>query len=279
MEQNSEMVWRLLNEIREAAPVIQCITNIVTANDCANLLLAAGASPIMSHYTPVAAEVAQGADALVCNFGAIEHFEAMQRSGGQARRKGHPIVFDPVGVSGSPYVLRKCGELAREISPVCIRGNRSEIRAILDGASTAVGVDASPEENTEKSMEELIPRMEAYAAEHGTILIASGADDIITDGRETWLCGNGEPIMARITGSGCMSSALLGAFFSVEKSVQSAAACCAMMGICGEIGAARAKQLGGGTMTFRDAMIDAAYLLKEEDTRLVRLTKRKARIR
>ena len=97
------------------------------------------------------------------------------------------------------------------------------------------------------------------------ILIASGKTDMITDGNTTFFCENGDPMMAKITGSGCMSSALLGAFLGVEPSVTGAAVCCAFMGIAGEIAVEKTKACGGGTMTFRNCLIDAVSLMAEGD--------------
>ena len=99
------------------------------------------------------------------------------------------------------------------------------------------------------------------------ILIASGETDIITDGNTTYLCTNGDLLMARITGAGCMSSVMLGAFLSVEASARSAAACCAYMGIAGELAAERTHACGGGTMTFRDQLIDAVSLMDDVNSK------------
>ena len=94
---------RILEQIRDKRPIIHCITNIVTVNDCANILLAIGASPIMAHHPLEVAEVTRGAGALVCNMGALDDFEAMEEAIRASVECGHPIVIDPVGVSGSTY--------------------------------------------------------------------------------------------------------------------------------------------------------------------------------
>jgi hydroxyethylthiazole kinase len=157
--------------------------------------------------------------------------------------------------------------------PTCVRGNYSEIRAMIDNCRTVTGVDVAEGEHTEEVRKRLMREMQQYALEHRTILIASGETDILTDGQGIWLCANGDAQMARITGSGCMSSALLGAFLSGEPSLESAAACCAFLGIAGELAAQQTIAQGGGTMTFHDRMIDAVSLMNEEELRRIRLEK------
>lgn len=255
----------IYEKIQKQHPIIHCITNAVTVNDCANILLAAGASPTMAHHPLEVSEITEGSRSLVCNFGATDDYEAMLTAGKRAGELGHAIVVDPVGVSGSSY-RRKClRSFLEQVHPACIRGNYSEIRALLDNRSTVTGVDASGEDQDVLHQAALEVEMKQYAEENQLILIASGKTDMITDGRETVFCENGDPVMAKITGSGCMSSALLGAFLGVELSVTGAAACCAFMGIAGELAAERTRMCGGGTMTFRDCLIDAVSLIKRED--------------
>ena len=170
---------------------------------------------------------------------------------------GHAIVIDPVGVSGSSYRREKCQMLIENIHPTCIRGNYSEIRALMEHCSTATGVDSG-----DKNLD--IEAMKQYAKQYHLIMIASGEKDIITDGTAVYICENGDAKMAKITGSGCMSSVMLGAFLGTEPSVQSAAACCAFVGIAGELAAEKTDACGGGTMTFRNLFIDEVSLMTQE---------------
>lgn len=255
----------LSKKIREQRPIIHCITNAVTVNDCANILLAAGASPTMAHHPLEVAEITEGAAALVCNFGAIADYEAMLAAGCCAHELKHAIVVDPVGVSGSTYRRNQCAAYIKAVHPTCIRGNYSEMKALIENCKTVTGVDAASEDQQADGRDALIHEMEQYAAREQIILTASGETDIITDGHKTYLCKNGDPLMARITGAGCMSSVMLGAFLSVETSVRSAAACCAYMGIAGELAAERTHACGGGTMTFRDQLIDEISLMHPTD--------------
>lgn len=263
---NTEIkIDELSKKIRARRPIIHCITNAVTVNDCANILLAAGASPTMAHHPLEVAEITEGAAALVCNFGAIADYEAMLAAGCRAHELKHAIVVDPVGVSGSTYRRNQCAAYNKAVQPACIRGNYSEMKALIENCKTVTGVDAASEDQQADGRDALIHEMQQYAKREQIILIASGETDIITDGNTTYLCTNGDPLMARITGAGCMSSVMLGAFLGVDASVESAAACCAYMGIAGELAAERTHACDGGTMTFRDQLIDAVSLMDEVD--------------
>lgn len=265
MELTGAKIAEIYEKINQQRPIIHCITNAVTVNDCANILLAAGASPTMAHHPLEVAEITEGCTSLVCNFGAIDDYEAMLAAGERARELGHAIVVDPVGVSGSTYRREKVLSFIREVHPTCIRGNYSEIRALISNCSTVTGVDASQTDQDASHQEVLVTAMEQYARREKIILVASGKTDVITDGAGTIFCKNGDPMMARITGSGCMSSVMLGAFLGVEPSINGAAACCAFMGIAGEIAVEKTKACGGGTMTFRNCLIDAVSLMAEGD--------------
>lgn len=265
---NTEIkIDELSKEIRAKRPIIHCITNAVTVNDCANILLAAGASPTMAHHPLEVAEITEGTAALVCNFGAIADYEAMLAAGCRAHELKHAIVVDPVGVSGSTYRRNQCAAYIRAVHPTCIRGNYSEMKALIENCKTVTGVDAASEDQQADGRDALIREMQQYAKREQMILIASGETDIITDGNTTYLCTNGDLLMARITGAGCMSSVMLGAFLSVEASARSAAACCAYMGIAGELAAERTHACGGGTMTFRDQLIDAVSLMDDVNSK------------
>jgi len=253
-------ITEIYENIQNTCPIIHCITNTVTVNDCANILLAAGASPTMAHHPMEVEEITAGTNALVCNMGAVSDYEAMEKAGRAAHGLGHAIVLDPVGISGSTYRRELCKRLIETVHPTCIRGNYSEIRALLEDHNTATGVDSG-----DRSLE--IGAMQRYAGEHHLIVIASGERDIITDGTMTYVCRNGDAKMARITGSGCMSSVMLGAFLGVEASVRSAAACCAFVGIAGEYAARKTADCGGGTITFRNYFIDEISLMTSEKLR------------
>ena len=252
MESNAE-IRRYLNRIKKSRPVIHCITNTVTVNDCANLALALGASPTMAHHEKEVEEIAAGADALVCNLGATECMDAMFLAGRKAHDLGHPIVLDPVGVAGSSYRRKKCMDLIHYINPTCIRGNYSELLALMEQHNTAIGVDTADKSLDPQSLKQL-------AEDLHCILVASGPKDWITDGMRIESCERGHAMMAYITGSGCMSTVAIGIFLTADVSLESVAASCAFMGKAGEIAAKGTKEAHGGTMTFHDLFLDQISL-------------------
>ena len=117
-----------LRRVRDTAPLVQCITNFVTVNDCANIILAAGGSPSMADDIREAAESAAGADALVCNLGAIGKVDSMISAGQSANRAGHPVVLDPVAAGGTALRRQESARLLKHVHFAAIRGNASEIR-------------------------------------------------------------------------------------------------------------------------------------------------------
>ena len=248
MKFSGEKVVEIYEKIQQKRPIIHCITNAVTVNDCANILLAAGASPTMAHHPCEVEEITAGTAALICNFGAISDYEAMKTAGKRAHS----------------YRREKCLELMKIIHPTCIRGNYSEIQALLQNCGTVTGVDAAEDALAEAEETDLPELMKQYAKENQMILVASGETDLITDGICGYRCHNGSPMMARITGSGCMSTVMLGAFLSAENSVESAVACCAFTGIAGELAAKEMTVQKRGTMTFRNWFIDAVSLMTPE---------------
>ena len=243
-------------------PRVHCITNTITIWDCANILLAAGASPTMAHHAEEVAEITTGCHALVCNFGAMNDYEAMLNAAPAAAAAGHPIVVDPVGCGGSSFRRGRFFRLAQTAQITCVRGNASEIRALALGTGTVAGVDSLPTTSAEE-FEELKNLAKHLAVSLGAIVIASGVVDIVTDGRRLEEVTAGDSMMRLITGSGCMSSVLLGAYLAVGKEdpLAAAAACVTTMGDCGARAAARARAEGHGTMTFHTYLIDEMSLI------------------
>ena len=273
-------VSRLKMEILRRHPVVQCITNIVTVNDCANALLAVGASPTMAHHPEEMEEFAAVCDALVCNMGATESLEAMMAAGkADTAGPSRPVVIDPVGCATSAFRRRKCLELIDAVHPACIRGNGAEIRALATDHRTARGVDdlflqektEGPADKNSKSAaetsadqppadfslsEETVRCARQLSRMTGAIVIASGETDYVVCGDRVYSVRGGSAWMTRVTGTGCMLSVLLGAFLSVENSALSAAACCGMMNVCAERAQEHTAAEHGGTGTFRVHLID-----------------------
>lgn len=258
-------IWDMIHRIEQMHPLVHCITNMVTVNDCANAILAFGASPTMARHIQEVEEVTAGCSALVLNLGATGDYEAMEKACRAAKKLGHPIVLDPVLAGGSSYRRDFAEKLLKEGFITCVRGNRAEISALASGKATQTGVDAgeafakeSPE-YWQKTAEELADRFD-------TIVIISGVTDIVSDGRNTYAVDNGSPFMTRITGSGCMLSALLGAYLGAlqkEKYLKGALAAVCAMGICGELAEEAMIKADGGTMTFHGKLLDAMSKLNQ----------------
>ncbi len=249
------MYTELLMNVRKTVPLVQCITNNVTILDCANALLAAGASPTMSHAWQEAKEVQHGCNALVLNLGATESFKAMELAAAEAHECGHPVVLDPVGVGGSSYRRDFMKEMLRAGFIDCIRGNAAEIASAVRGKATVTGVDEPQESHLDYPSDQEIA---AFALEYGLVVVRSGVSDYITDGEKDLICTTGDPMMKRITGTGCMSSCIIAAFMASNKTVGTDAvlAACEYFGECGKKAAEKTQAVSGGTMTFRQKFID-----------------------
>jgi hydroxyethylthiazole kinase len=253
-----------LETIREKAPVIHSITNYVVMNSTANALLALGASPVMAHAEEEMEEMVAIAAALVINIGTLSPawVRAMFRAAEAARARRIPIVLDPVGAGATSYRTRTARELIRAVPPEIIRGNASEIMALLDTGIRTKGVDSAV------SSDAAVTLGRALHEQCGATVSISGETDY-TIGPEGIIRGcNGHLLMTRVTGLGCTATALCGAFAAVHPDPSVAAAqAMAVMGIAGEIAFARAEGPGSLQVHFLDALYnltadDIARLLK-----------------
>lgn len=253
---------QLTKQIMEKRPVIHYIANLVSANDCANVILAAGGSPSMAHVTEEVEEVTSGCDGLVLNLGATECYDAMLLAGRRAKELGHKIVLDPVGVGSSSYRREFALHLIQDVRPDCIRGNYSEIQALYYNKNTTVGVDADKDAARE-NMDRIVSNL---ALESQTIIVASGVVDVLSDGIRIEKLVGGSPMMKSITGSGCMSSALLGVFLSVaEEPFDAVRECVKFINDCAKNAEIAQKKERGGNMTYKYALIDGIYHAIRED--------------
>ena len=257
-----DLAWAL-DRVRQTAPLVQCITNFVTVNDCANIILAAGGNASMAGDSRESAEAVHAAQALVCNLGAIAQVESMVLAGQEANALDIPVVLDPVAAGGTRLRREGAARLLEEVRFAAIRGNGSEIRYLAgrEGASGS-GVDvAAGDELTGDNLAATAALVRAFARQTGAVVAMSGAVDMVTDGERVVLVRNGCATMTRITGSGCMVTSLMGAFCGAmpDAPLTAAVAALAAMGLAGEI--AEEKRLAGGTgnATFRTDLIDAVF--------------------
>ena len=258
----------VLRAVREKTPLIQCITNFVTVNDCANILLAAGASPTMAQDVREVEEAVAGANGLVCNLGAIDLVDSMILAGKKANALGIPVVLDPVAAGGTELRRELSAKLMEEVRFAAIRGNASEIRALAGEMSRGSGVDVSAlDAITPENLSLSVELISALARKTGAVIAVSGVMDVVSDGRKTVLLHNGCAAMARITGSGCMLTTLIGGFCAAVPEYPFEAVCAAMaaMGICGEMAEEKRLQNKTGNATFRTDLIDAVFNLTEKE--------------
>lgn len=258
----------MLSAVRERKPLVQCITNFVTVNDCANILLAAGASPTMAQDIREVEEAVARANGLVCNLGAIDLVDSMILAGKRANELNIPVVLDPVAAGGTTLRRQLSAKLLDEVHFSAIRGNASEIRALAGQASLGSGVDvAAWDAITPENLPQSVALTSDLARRTGAVIAVSGAMDVVSDGTQTVLLRNGCSTMARITGSGCMLTTLIGAFCAAVPEHPFEATCAAMaaMGICGEIAEEKRLQNKTGNATFRTDLIDAVFNLTEQE--------------
>jgi hydroxyethylthiazole kinase len=252
------MLWEAIQRVRAEAPLVHNITNYVVMNSTANALLAIGASPVMAHACQEVEEMVGLSRALVINMGTLSTawVEAMVKAGKEAQRRGIPVVFDPVGCGATKYRTATAQKLTEEIHPTIIRGNASEIRALLRSGKGTKGVDST------QTPEEVLEEAKALSSSCRCVVSVSGAVDLVVEGNSVIRVANGHPMMSRVTGMGCIATAITGAFAAVNPlPFRAAAHAMAAVGIAGELAAERST----GPGSFEPQFLDALYLLQEAD--------------
>ncbi len=256
----------ILDTVRRCGPVVHCITNYVTVNDCANIILAAGGSPIMADDVAEVEDIVALAQALVINIGTLNSrtVEAMLAAGRRANSLGRPVVLDPVGAGASALRNGTLQRLLQEVRFAAIKGNISEIGFLAGEDARARGVDAEDASLvTESNLKDAASMARRLSESTGAVVVVSGAIDIVAHADGVWTVRNGHPLMARITGSGCMSAAILGCCLGVLPSEAPQACLCAVssMGVAGEIAAENMAEAGGGTGSYRALLLDSMSML------------------
>lgn len=255
----------LHKELQEKVPLVHQITNYVTVNDCANATLAVGGSPVMADDKNEVEDMVKIASALVINMGTLNErtVESMLLAGKQANVLGVPVIFDPVGAGATPYRTEVAQKIMREIQVHVVRGNRSEIQTVCGLQGQTKGVDASSPAG--ETIEDDVKFFASQAKQLGVVLAVTGAEDIITDGIKSVIIQNGDAKMSKITGTGCMCSAIMGAYVGVStEPFLGAAAAVLAMGISGEVAAEKVSLEGKGTNSLRTYLIDELSMMSQE---------------
>lgn len=258
-----QVLKTMLENVRAKSPLVHNITNYVTVNDVANVLLAAGGSPIMSDDADDVEDITSICGGLNINIGTLNKntIPSMFLAGKKANALGHIVLLDPVGAGASRLRTDTANRLMQEVRFDAVRGNISEIKTLCTGSGSTKGVDADAVDAvTEANLDNGVALVKAFAKQTGCIIAVTGAIDLVSDGERCWCIRNGRAEMSRITGTGCQLSALMTAFLvaNPDRKLDAAAAAVCMMGLAGEIGWAN-MQPGDGNSTYRNRIIDAIF--------------------
>lgn len=240
---NSDTLWNTITELRKKAisdpPLVHCIMNTVASNDCANAILAVGGKPVMADSPSESAEISAKAKSVVLNMGTYSSDKemAMLKSGRSANQNFVPVILDPVGVHATTFRKESLKKLMKKIRFSVIKGNLHEMIQIS-------GEEVCRSGKTKGDFSSLI--VKTAALKTGAVCILTGETDFISDGEKTYCLKNGTPRLTAITGTGCMTGALIGAFSTVTSNLNAAICGVSLMNLCGEIAAE--KNWGTGSM-------------------------------
>lgn len=230
------MLKKSFDNVREKHPLVHNITNYVTVNDVANILLACGGSPIMADDSEEVEDITSICQGLNINIGTLNKntIPSMFLAGKKANALGHVVLLDPVGAGASGLRTKTANELVRDIKFTVIRGNISEIRTLIEGTGNTKGVDADlADAVTEDNLDETIKKLKAFSKVTGSVIAVTGAIDLVADAEKCYVIRNGRPEMGAITGTGCQLSGMMTAFLcaNIEQPLEAAAAAVCAMGI------------------------------------------------
>lgn len=247
----------MIDDVRNCKPLIHHITNYVTVNECANITLNLGALPVMAHAPEEVAEMVTMAGSLVLNIGTLSKnlIQSMIIAGKKAVSLGIPVVLDPVGAGATKLRTESCLEIMKEVPVAAIKGNAAEISILAGVDAKILGVESMGVSH------DMVDVARRFASQRNCVIAVSGASDIVTDGKETYMVDNGHRLMGELVGTGCMAASALGAFLALgEKPVESAAVALISFEIAAELACERADVRGPGS--FFPALMDEARMLK-----------------
>lgn len=263
------MFEKILDNVNNQPPLVHCITNYVTVNDCANMVLACGGSPIMADDINEVEEIISICNALVINIGTLNErtVAAMIKAGKKANALGRPVILDPVGAGASSLRTNTVFQLLKEVQFSVIRGNVSEIKTIDLGSGTTKGVDADISDAViADNLDQMVAFAKALSEKTGAIIAITGAIDIVADSQKALIIRNGHAMMSRITGTGCMLTTVIGSYCgaNLDELFLATAAAVSGMGLCGELAFEKVEKDKAGTSSFRTFLIDAMSQLNAE---------------
>lgn len=253
----------LIEEMRNKKPVVHHITNYVTVNDCANITLAIGASPIMADAVEEVADITKISSSLVINIGTLNKktVSSMIEAGKVANKYKIPVIFDPVGVGASKLRSETAIEILKKVKVDVLRGNISEMQFLAGIKSEIKGVDASNRDIKSANIEDIAKKL---VSRYDCVVAITGETDIISDGNKTIFIENGHEMLTSLTGTGCMCSSLIGSFCGAfpDNLLYSTTNALLCMAIAGEI--AYEEACGQGNGSFYTKLHDAISLMNEQ---------------
>ena len=244
--------------VKQTKPLIHCITNPISINQCANGILAIGARPMMAEHPKEVSEITRTAQALMLNLGNITdaRMESMLCSAKTATEQNIPLLLDAVGIACSTLRREYVKDLLNTAIPTVIKGNYSEIQALYQDSYHCTGVDADSGLDVHTIDHAAI----SLARSLGTVILASGKVDIVTDGNHLYHIHNGTPLLSQITGTGCLQGALCASYLSAKPGIEAVITGSSVLGICGEL--ARTDR---GTGTFLWHLMDNLSTLADTE--------------
>lgn len=251
-----EATYELLARVRREKPVVHHLTNWVTIYDCAQIVKSIGGSPVMAHAPEEMADMVRIASALVLNIGTLtaDFVEAMKLAAAAANAKGIPVVLDACGAGATPFRDAKTAELLAKVRIDVLKGNASEIARVAGVEVNTKGVDAGQVQGNLKMI------AQGLARKCACVVVITGEEDIVTDGRTTYAVANGHELMTAVVGTGCMAASVIGTFAAVERDYALASACAlAAYGLAGESAALSAS----GPASFKQRLFDSFYRLDQ----------------
>ncbi|MDD5824011.1 MAG: hydroxyethylthiazole kinase [Firmicutes bacterium] len=262
------MLGTMLDNVRKNVPLVHNITNYVTVNDVANVILACGASPIMSAEPDDVEDITTICGGLNINIGTLtkDSIEGMYLAGTKASELGHKILLDPVGAGASRLRTETSTGLMEKVNFTVIRGNISEIKTLALGSGTTKGVDADVADKvTDETLDSAVAFAKSFAKESGAVVAITGAIDLVADAEKCYVIRNGRSEMGAITGTGCQLSGMTTAFITAnpDNVLEATAAAVCTMGLAGEIGWSYMRE-GEGNSSYRNHIIDAIYNMDAE---------------
>ena len=254
-----------LHQVKEKCPLVHSITNYVTVNSCANAILAVGGSPIMADDIDEVSEITSVCSALVINIGTLNRrtVDSMIKAGKTANTLSIPVILDPVGAGASRLRTETVFRLLEEIRICAVRGNISEIMMLANGSGSTKGVDAdAADAEILSDVSRIVPFAKELSREINAVVAITGKTDVIANEEMAFLISNGNPLMSKITGTGCMLSGICGAFVgaNAQNPLDAVGAAVGCMGLAGEL----AYHEGIGTMTYHAGIIDQLSLMDKE---------------